>query len=101
MMQNVVEMLHILLDVDVEAGLRVVQEDALQGGPLDQVQLARGDHPVDRAVGRAGPTQEEAVNLYFEVPGCVGVEEEKKKEEDGQQGRQYVQDLCHRQIFST
>ena len=85
-MQNVVEILHVLLDVDVEAGARIVQEDTLQGGPLHQVQLARGDHPVDRAVGRAGPTQEEAVNPWFEVQGCVGVEEEKKKEEDGQQG---------------
>ena len=63
MMQNIVEILHVLLDVDVEAGIRVVQEDALQGGLLHQVQLARGDHPVDRAGGRAGPTQEEAFNL--------------------------------------
>ena len=55
MIQDLNSVLHVLLHVDVEAGGRVVKEDALQRRPLDQVQPPRCDHPGDRLVGGAGP----------------------------------------------
>ena len=53
--QDLNSVLHVLLHVDVEAGDRVVQEDALQCCSLHQVQPPRCDHPGDRVVGGAGP----------------------------------------------
>ena len=50
MIQDLNSVLHVVLHVDVEAGGRVVQEDALQRRPLHQVQPPRRDHPVERVI---------------------------------------------------
>ena len=54
MIQDLNSVLHVLLHVDVEAGGRVVQEDALQRRPLHQVQPPRRNHPIERLARWAG-----------------------------------------------
>ena len=95
--------LHVLLHVDVEAGLGVVQEDALQRCPLDQIQPPRCDHPVERVARWAGSVGRVVVaKIEVEVQGDGGEGDERgQHQEQGHQLCAHHHQTTARAIFSV